>query len=70
MLSKSKLENMQNCHWESLSFNEEKINKFFQNKSEVDNIRRLSFLKWFRSYPAGMRIWSSNYDPLRKFYII
>ncbi len=27
-------------------------------------MKRLSYLKWFRSYPDGFRILSTNYDPL------
>lgn len=40
------------------------------NDSERHDIRQKSEKKWFRSYPGGFRFNSSNYNPLRKFFLI
>lgn len=70
MLSKATLNNEIGCHWESISFSEKKIMGFYQNDREINEIRNKSDKKWFRSYPGGLRFNSSNYNPLRKFFLI
>lgn len=56
------------CIWESVSLSEGKIVEY-----SIDSQKNLKYHTeryWIRSYPAANRVNSSNYDPLRKIWII
>lgn len=51
------------CIWESISLSEGKILKHYQSGMPILKERTDHY--WVRGYPAGSRLDSSNYNPLR-----
>lgn len=52
--------------WESVSISENDIKEYFNSKFKRAEIMSHSKKGWIRSYPSGLRVSSTNYNPYRK----